>query len=332
MADMLADPDDYVLSVERYSCSVVSIVGWGRRIDRKDDYIVKIALQMMETITTMQVPGAFWMEAIPELTCLPAWIYPLPSKFRAFGNSFRSYWFALTSEGSEATEPNFAKYLLKAQTVHQLPNDHVAEMTANLIGGGVDTSSSTLISCILGLCVFQEAQLAAQEEIDRVIGQERLPDWPDMEKLPYCQALFKETLRWRSATILGGIPHAPTKDDYYRGYLLPAGIYIAGNLWAIHRDPKDFPEPDTFRPERYLGGNQRPYPNAKGHNAFGWGRRSCSGQPLAEQGLSMAIVKMLWAFHLRPGLDEQVSLPFATGSVRNLPARLSRLPGPRSQA
>jgi cytochrome P450 len=323
MADLLADPDDYVLSVERYSCSVVSIVGWGRRIDRKDDYIVKIALQMMETITTMQVPGTFWMEAIPELTRLPAWIYPLPSKFRAFGNSFRSYWFALTSEGSEATEPNFAKYLLKTQTAHQFPNDHIAEMTANLIGGGVDTSSSTLISCILGLCVFQEAQLAAQEEIDRVIGQERMPDWPDMEKLPYCQALFKETLRWRSATILGGIPHAPTKDDYYRGYLLPAGIYIAGNLWAIHRDPKDFPEPDTFRPERYLGGNQRPYPNAKGHNAFGWGRRSCSGQPLAEQGLSMAIVKMLWAFHSRPGLDEQVSPPFATAWVRNLPGRLT---------
>lgn len=142
-----------------------------------------------------------------------------------------------------------------------------------------------------------------------LVGHERLPDWPDMENLPYCQALFKETLRWRSATILGGIPHAPTKDDYYRGYLIPAGTYVAGNLWAIHRNPNDFPEPDVFKPERYLKENQLPYPNAKGHNAFGWGRRTCSGQPLAEQGLSMAIVKMLWAFHLRPGLDEQVSLP-----------------------
>lgn len=116
----------------------------------------------------MQVPGEYWMEAIPALTRLPAWIYPLPAKFRAFGDSFRSYWFALTSEGAQAKEPNFAKYLLKAQAEHHFPDDNIAEMTSNLIGGGVDTSSSTLISCILGLCVFQEAQLAAQEEIDRI--------------------------------------------------------------------------------------------------------------------------------------------------------------------
>ncbi len=306
LADLLTNPNDYVMSIERYSCSIVSIVGWGRRISRKDDYIVKIALEMMQTITTMQVPGAYWMEAIPELAYLPAWIYPLPSKIKAFSDSFRSYWYALTSEGAEAKEPNFAKSLLKSQAEHGIPNGDVAEMTANLVGGGVDTSSSTLISCILGLCVFQEAQQTAQEEIDRVVGQGRFPDWDDMEKLPYCQALFKETLRWRSATILGGIPHAPSQDDYYRGYLFPAGIYVAGNLWAIHRNPKDFPDPDVFKPERYLEGNQLPYPNAKGHNAFGWGRRSCSGQPLAEQGLSMLIVKMLWAFELRPGLDAQV--------------------------
>ncbi|KAK5525416.1 hypothetical protein LTR46_012208, partial [Exophiala xenobiotica] len=76
------------------------------------------------------------------------------------------------------------------------------------------------------------------------------------------------------------------------------------NVWAIHRNPRDFPDPDVFRPERFYGGLERPYPNKQGHNPFGWGRRVCSGQPLAEQGLVMTIATLLWAFDIRPGLDE----------------------------
>jgi cytochrome P450 len=210
-------------------------------------------------------------------------------------------------KGAEANEPNFSKTLVKSKEEYGLSQDDIGEMTANLIGGGLDTSSSTLHSCILALCAFKDCQRKAQEEIDRVIGHDRTPDWADLDRLPYCNAIFKETLRWRSVTTLGGFAHAPTRDDYYRGFFFPAGIHVFGNLWAIHRDPKDFPDPDVFRPERYLEGNRLPYPNKQGHNAFGWGRRSCSGQPFAEQGLPMSIVRLLWSFHIQPGLDERVS-------------------------
>ena len=125
--------------------------------------------------------------------------------------------------------------------------------------------------------------------------------------MPYCAAILKETLRWRSVTILGGLPHAPIQDDIYKGYLIPKDIAIHGNLWAIHRNPRYFPEPDRFNPDRYMNKESLNYPNIKGHNAFGWGRRTCSGQPLAEQGISMVIVKLMWAFNIKPGLDEHVS-------------------------
>ena len=57
----------------------------------------------------------------------------------------------------------------------------------------------------------------AQAEIDRVIGQDRLPEFSDKEHLPYIQAVANETLRWRPVAVLGGTPHAVIEDDEYNG-------------------------------------------------------------------------------------------------------------------
>lgn len=303
--DLMNDPDDFVMSIERYSVSVVSIIGWGRRIATKNDYVAQQALKMMEGVDLI-IPGQFMVETIPELTKLPSWIYALPSAMNAGSKLFQKYFYALSVEGAQAREPNFAKRLMAEQREHGLRASEISSLTANLIGGGVDTTSGTMITTILAMCTFPEAQRKAQEELDTVVGHDRSPSWSDEDSLPYLAALVKEVLRWRTVPVLAGIPHAPTSDDVYRGYQIPAGTSITGNIWAIHRHPREFPDPDAFKPERYMNGLERPYPNLKGHNAFGWGRRICSGQPLAEQGLFSSVARMLWAFDIKPGLDESV--------------------------
>lgn len=175
----------------------------------------------------------------------------------------------------------------------------------------MDTTSGTLLWALAAICAFPEVQSKAQADIDAVVGQVCSPVWGDAGSLPYVQALVKEMFRWRPVTILGGLPHAPTRDDEYRGYRVPANKWVVGNLWAIHRDPREFPEPDEVRPERFLidgvGGLAFRYPNSRGYNTFGWGRRQCSGQPLAEQSVFMVLTRLLWAFKVEPGLDENVS-------------------------
>lgn len=145
--------------------------------------------------------------------------------------------------------------------------------------------------------------------MDLIVGRRRSPSWEDIDegRLPYLTALVKEVLRWRTVTVLAGIPHANTKDVDYMGYHFPAGTNFTGNMWAIHRNPRDYPSPDEFRPERFLNGLEKPYPNARGSNPFGWGRRQCSGQPMAEQGLLFSLGRMIWAFDIQPGLDDKVS-------------------------
>lgn len=83
-----------------------------------------------------------------------------------------------------------------------------------------------MLSFILAAVAFPDAIRTAQKEIDKVVGYDRSPDWADERHLPYCKALIKEVLRWRSVAILGGLPHAPTRDDTYRGYLIPANTSI----------------------------------------------------------------------------------------------------------
>lgn len=306
--DLMADATTYVMSIERYSISVVSILGWGRRIDKINDYIAQTALKFMEGVDYI-IPGAFWMESIPELARLPAWLYPLPSAIFNGAKHSQRYFYQLSKEAAQKPGDNFAKRIIEGQQEHGLADEDVASLTSNLIGGGVDTTSSSIITTILAMCAFPEAQRKAHEELDRVVGRDRSPVPSDETSLPYISALVEEALRWRTVTVLGGIPHAPTQDDFYRGYHIPAGTPIVGNVWAIHRNPRDFPDPDVFRPERFLmnGPERRPYPNKKGHNAFGWGRRVCSGQPLAQQGLLLTIIRLLWAFDIQPGLDENVS-------------------------
>ncbi|KAF2459481.1 cytochrome P450 [Lineolata rhizophorae] len=276
---LMEDPDNFELAVERYSTSVVSMLGWGRRIDKINDPVGQVALAFMEGVDFV-VPGLYIMEAIPWLAKLPGWLYPLPSKILSGTKLMQKYFTALSREGATAQEDNFSKRLIAAQNEDGLKDEDVACLTANLIGGGVDTTSSSILTFILAMCVFPEAQNKAHEELDSVVGRERSPNWSDEDNLPYIKAAISEALRWRTDTS------------------------ITGNMWAIHRHPREFPEPDVYRPERFLNGLERPYPNKKGHNAFGWGRRQCSGQPLAEQGLYITISRLLWAFEIRPGLDD----------------------------
>lgn len=304
--DLMSDPDVFFKSIERYSVSIVSFVGFGRRVSRMDDNVGQVALKFMEGVDLV-MPGMFPMEVVPALLKMPRWLYPPADKFKENFHKFTRFFMALTAEAADGTQLCFAKMLKKEEEAGTMNSREISFMTGNLIGGGVDTTASTTLSFILAMCAFPNVQKRVQASIDKFASPDRMPDWSDEPNLQYVRACVDETLRWRTVTILGGIPHAPNQDDEYRGYHIPKGTWIMGNNWSIHRNTREFPDPDEFKPERFLE-PIAPYPNKKGHNAFGWGRRVCSGQQLAEQGMLLSFARLLWAFDIRPGLDSKVSI------------------------
>lgn len=80
------------------------------------------------------------------------------------------------------------------------------------------------------MTVFPEVQKRAQEEIDRIVGTDRLPTVADREKLPYVDSVVKEVLRWHPVAPMG-LPHTSTDDDICNGYLIPKGAMLFANVW-----------------------------------------------------------------------------------------------------
>ena len=87
-----------------------------------------------------------------------------------------------------------------------------------------------MVYFFLAMTVFPEVQRKAQEEIDRVVGKDRLPTFNDRDNLPYIDATVKEVLRWHPVAPMG-LPHTTTEDDVCEGYLIPKGAMLLPNIW-----------------------------------------------------------------------------------------------------
>src|SRR5277367_672086 len=166
------------------------------------------------------------------------------------------------------------------------------------------------------MACFPDVQKKAQDEINRVVGSDRLPTMADEPQLPYIRAMIKETLRWMPTTVTGAVPHATTKDDEYMGHFIPQGAGIMLNVWAIHMDETRHPNPREFRPERYendcqTAADSAANPNAsqRDHFTFGSGRRICQGMHVAERSLFLGMSRILWGFNITPKLRDGKPVP-----------------------
>ncbi|ETI25665.1 hypothetical protein G647_02439 [Cladophialophora carrionii CBS 160.54] len=307
--DLVRDPADYVMHFERYAASVVSIIGFNRRIKDKEDPIITDVIAIMQRAAELNVPGKKFpmlMETFPLLSKFPNWMAPWKHGLGRGRGRGKNFYYALAEEAANKENHGncYAKKLFEEAPKYGLSDMEIASLNGNLFGAGSDTSSSTLITFVLACCAFPEVLPKAWEELDRVVGSYRSPGLDD--DLPYIRAFVKEVFRWRSVAIIGGQPHANIQDDWYNGWYIPKNTWVQGNVWAIHRNPKDFPEPDRFAPERFIEGHplHRPFPNEKGYMTFGWGRRVCSGQGLAEQGTFLTVARLLWGFNIQKALDK----------------------------
>ncbi|KAK2042136.1 cytochrome P450 [Colletotrichum somersetense] len=177
--------------------------------------------------------------------------------------------------------------------------DAIKKTAVVMYGGGADTSASSIHSFVLAMMLFPDVQKRAQEEIDTIIGSDRLPQPADRDRLPYVSALVKETLRWFPVAPLG-VAHRTDEDIDYREFHIPKGAYLLPSVWWFLHDPQTYSDPSSFKPDRYLAPHNEPDPE---DHVFGYGRRVCPGRYLADESIFITVARLLATFDIKKAVD-----------------------------
>ncbi|KAL2867474.1 cytochrome P450 [Aspergillus lucknowensis] len=315
--DLLTDNScnkEFYMHIRRYTVSVLMTSIYGRRVPKWECDDVRGIYQIVNDLSYVSTPGRYIADGVPHLAQL------LPEKLQWWRKSLEpmlelqrtvwmKHWTRLRTQMEQGKAPEcFVKQFIQSQ-YHTMGITEVqaAFLAGSMIEAGAESTSAALNSCMLYLSAHPDAQQRAHEELDTVVGRLRSPSFDDIDNLPYIRAIVKEILRIRPLASMG-IPHYATDDVQYKEYTIPKGSVIAIQQYAIHYDPSLFPDPEHFRPERYLHHPERTgvyaassaNPYQRDHWDFGAGRRVCPGMHLAENSLFITIAKILWAFRVVP--------------------------------
>ncbi|KAI0741731.1 cytochrome P450 [Daedaleopsis nitida] len=315
---LLDSPQDLLEQLKFSFAATTLRLAYGIVVTEPDDEYYQMIERISVIGENLTVPGRYAVDAIPFLRFLPKW-FP--------GAGFRRYAAESQQEISSIIDKlyNTARTMAEVGTegdsvVSQLlykaksssSSQEAADLevlckavTATIYTAGSDTTNSAMQAFFLAMALHPDIQKKAQAEIDAVVGVDRLPEFSDRKALPYVNAIVKELLRWHIVAPIG-VPHQTISDDDYAGYFIPAGTIITTNLWAMSRDPDVYPDPETFKPERFLDehGQLDLKAGDPSEFAFGFGRRICPGRHFAEASMFILCASMLYAFNIKPPIDE----------------------------
>ncbi|XP_058735193.1 geraniol 8-hydroxylase-like isoform X1 [Vicia villosa] len=172
----------------------------------------------------------------------------------------------------------------------------IPHLSLTLFIAGTDTISSTLEWAMSELVKNEKIMTKAKQELEQIIGKGKPVEETDIVKLPYLQAIIKETFRLHPAVPFL-VPRKADANVEIDGYTIPKDAQIWVNVWAIGRNSSTWENANLFSPERFLESKI----DAIGHNfellPFGAGRRICPGISLATKMLPLMLGSFINCFN-----------------------------------
>jgi cytochrome P450 len=202
--------------------------------------------------------------------------------------------------------PHIAKAFLEVQDNGLLDDQDMDALIDNITGAGLDTIASLVDWSITLFAVHTSIQKKLHEEMDRVIGRDRLPNHGDIDSLPYLRQTMKEVIRMYAPGFLS-VPHRISEDFVYRNIVIKEGTWIMGSRYSADHNPTIHPDPHTFRPERCqdhgksLCADALTSQSQRASWVFGIGRRMCIRMHFAEVQLFLAFSHLICSFNIDCG-------------------------------
>ncbi|KAG2021152.1 cytochrome P450 [Coprinopsis cinerea AmutBmut pab1-1] len=284
---LATNPKNFLLD-SRYLFGILLLkISYGSSDDEYNKQLLANSHVVVKSISESLLPGAYLVNTFP-------WLRHFPSWFPGTGWKQKFAKFSAASKLAVVDSLNDTKARLRAgvqdgfpsiaaRLIENLPDEshetyeeqlNVARAIAvNGFVAGSDTTVISMYALYLALAMRPEVQKRAQEEIDSVVGSDRLPTFNDFPRLPYVQAIMKEVSRWHTVVPLG-LNHVSTEEYEYNGYRIPKGSSVLVNVWGIMHDPEIYEDPFEFKPERFLkDGKIDPSVLDPEAAIFGFGRR-----------------------------------------------------------
>ncbi|KAL1599850.1 hypothetical protein SLS60_007655 [Paraconiothyrium brasiliense] len=308
LMNVLAEPDKLFDHIRAEAGTVILKITYGYTAEnRGKDPLVELARKAMWAFAESTVPGKWAVDIFPFLKYLPEG-FP-GTAYRKTGREMRKMLFDCVEKPyafvKQQMREKRAKTSFLSQAIETIGADDeymgfVHKWTAlALFTGGADTTVSSLMTFFLAMTLYPDVQKKAQEELDSVIGAERLPVAADKDNLPYVYAVMLETHRWHPVLPMG-LPHTSDAEDVCKGYRIPKGAILLPNTWWYTHDPAVYPDPMTFNPDRFVQTRtHNPEPDPRNF-IFGYGRRICPGRHVADNALFITIAQSLAVFDIKP--------------------------------
>ncbi|KAJ8580950.1 cytochrome P450 [Rhizopogon salebrosus TDB-379] len=302
--NILDDPSNFHNHIMTCAATTIMKVTYGKNTPTAatDSEAIEIR-QIMLMFRAAIRSGAYLVDSIPWLKHLPWYGQELRrggEMFKRLNTNNLNRVRQQIVQSSEDVGPSFARSMLEDGHLYGLTESEMASLAGALFGGGADTVSVAMSVVLMAAACFPDEQAKVQAEFDEVVGRHRVPTFADQSSLPHLQAFIFEALRWRplvAGALTSGLAHRTNKDVIWENYCIPAGTTVFGNHWAISRDPEVFPEPNEFKPQRWIDDDGHFRDDLK-FFVYGFGRRVCPGQHVANRSVFITSVLILWAFQL----------------------------------
>jgi cytochrome P450 len=219
------------------------------------------------------------------------------SEGKAIGNDLLSMLIAARDDEAAQSTP-------ASKGLNRLNSGELRDEVLTIFLAGYETVANALSWTWLLLGQNPQAEARLHAELDSVL-QGRLPTLEDLAFLPYAEMVIAESMRlYPPAWAMG---RQATEDVEIGPYFVPKGTYLLFSQYIIHRDPKYFPDPLAFRPERFTteAKTQRP---KFAYFPFGGGGRQCIGESFAWMEAVLVLATLAQRWRLKVVQDHPIAL------------------------
>jgi cytochrome P450 len=192
-----------------------------------------------------------------------------------------------------------------------------------LFMAGHETTANALTWAWYLLSQYPDVETKLRSEL-KDVQADGGPSLSTMQNFPYLQMFVKEVLRLYPPVWL--MSRTVLEEVNISGYRIPAGALILLSPYVMHRDPRFFPEPQRFDPERWAADKtEKPHPFS--YFPFGGGPRRCIGEGFAWLEIALVIATLLprWRMSLAPHQKVEVQPLITLRAKRGIHMRLAAI-------